>query len=254
VNGVLSVKLKLMGILAVMALSYVGNTQAAIFDASADFSIASNPNGAWSHGYSVALVGPFEPFVLYSVADSTAYGDADLDRWSATSGSGPDDTTYPFIMKNVGSSSKTVLDITVAPGELVFHPGNLNEVSILRWTAPSNGSVDISAIFEGMSTEPSGTTADVHVFHNAVALFSDTINGIPDTQSYSTTGLTVSGGDTLRFLVGAGGNGNISDSTSVAAIIDFTPEVVTPTVPEPGTALLWLLGGACCAIAARRQS
>jgi hypothetical protein len=86
---------------------------------------------------------PFSPFTLYGVADTTAYNNPSLDRWSVVPGSTADDTAYPFLMVNTGSAAVTVLDITVVPGGMVLHPGSLGEVSILRWTAPSAGVIDL---------------------------------------------------------------------------------------------------------------
>jgi hypothetical protein len=112
---------------------------------------------------------PFSPFTLYGVADTTAYNNPSLDRWSFVPGSTADDTAYPFLMVNTGSAAVTALDITVAP---------------------VNGLINISR-------------AD-------------------NVEHYTTTSLGVSG-DTTTFVVGRGNGSFTSDSTGLAAVIDFTP-------------------------------
>jgi len=224
-------------------------TASIVYNGSADYSITSNPNGVWSYGTSTTATSPFAPFTLYGVADTTAYNNANLDRWSVVPGSGPDDTAYPFLMVNTGAVSVTVLDVTLTPGEMVLHPGALGEVSILRWTAPGTGVIGIDATFTGVST--STTTTDVHVLRNLTALFDGLINigGNDDTEHYGTTSLAVNAGDTISFVVGRG-NGNFTfDTTSLAATIDYTAN--TAAVPEPGTAILVGFGAMAAFVAAR---
>jgi len=53
------------------------------FDAIGDFSITSNPNGAWSYGWTASLGSTFTSF---TVANPAMCGYAVLDQWTMTAG------------------------------------------------------------------------------------------------------------------------------------------------------------------------
>ena len=62
--------------------------------------------------------------------------------------------------------------------KIEFHPGNLGENSVFRWTAPASGQYRVHGYFVGLdSSYP--TTTDVAILHNnstASTLFSSNIN------------------------------------------------------------------------------
>src|SRR5262249_7622865 len=75
-----------------------------------------------------------------------------------------------------------------------------------------------------------GTTTDVHVLHNGLALFDDDVIGFgtSSARSFATT-LTVDTGDTIDFAVGYGNGNYFSDTTGLKASIAFhdAPALVT---------------------------
>ena len=56
---------------------------------------------------------------------------------------------------------------------LALHPGPKGEYSVVRWTAPEAGTVEISTRFTGLAER---ATTDVHVLHNGRALFDGLVN------------------------------------------------------------------------------
>ena len=109
-----------------------------------------------------------------------------------------------------------------------MHPGSSGEYAILRFTAPTTDTYNISAIFSGLDS----THQDVHILKNNAVIFVDAITGFGDTGS-SAGSLSLSSGDTLDFAVGYGNNNTYyNDSTG----LKFTANI--STIPEPTTMLL----------------
>ena len=69
-----------------------------------------------------------------------------------------------------------------------------------------------------MGIDGSPTTTDAHVLHNGASLFDGFVNRLYAGPYFETT-LAVQAGDTIDFVVGVGGNGFISDSTALDAVI-----------------------------------
>jgi hypothetical protein len=200
-----------------------------VADAAADFTIASNPNGAWSYGYSNLPGGAFTPFT----ANSTAHlGDSDFDGWfppiAQTSAA-----SHPFLARNEAMTEQQVLGLRLPPGALGLHPGPdaSNEYAVIRWTTPSTGLYEISAMFTDRDfTDPSfkrGATTDVHILHNTSSLYSAEVtqNGWGMGPSGYLNVLALSVGDVLDFAVGNGADNTIgADSTGLIATITAVPE------------------------------
>lgn len=111
-----------------------------------------------------------------------------------------------------------------APGDGIDH------AAIAGFTVGISGSYDILA---ALSRRIVGGTIDVDVFRNNDLLLS--LNGIANSNTFSTSLGNLNKGDTIYFALGPNGADG-SDGTN----FDFTLFV---TVPEPGSALLLSLGG-----------
>ncbi len=123
--------------------------------------------------------------------------------------------TDPCVTFNATRDTIRALGITWSPGQLAFHPGRDGEYAVVRWTAPDEGDVDLSAVFTSIAER---ATTDVHVLHNGRGLFDAGIN-VQDggaEQAFRKT-LAVRAGDTLDFVCGFG-NGNYGADTTALAI------------------------------------
>ncbi|MCM0591190.1 MAG: cadherin repeat domain-containing protein [Gloeotrichia echinulata DEX184] len=172
-----------------------------VFNTAKDFTLVSNPNGAWQYGYSASLTGSL---TLYTETVTSPV-------------SGWIQTIDPNVTYN-GTTSKYIFGdgVTNWPSyTTAFHPGPNGEYSFYRWIAPSSGLWNVNAVFSGYSI----TTTDVHVLVNGASQFDDLINGSGNTKTFSKSFL-VSAGNTIDFAVGLGSNGNYYyDTTGIDATI-----------------------------------
>lgn len=207
---------------------------AVIFDAADDYSATSNPNGAWSYGYSTAA----NPgvFVTY---DTTQYLVAGVNVWDSSALS-----DNPTVSKNMTNAAVGYSTVTWQPYQLALHPGRLGEYSIIRFTAPMSCNYDLEGSFSGIDVV--GATTAVSVFLNGSAWFSDELNynGNGNTASFLGT-VTMNAGDTLDFRVGDGNNGPLFDTTALEAVV--------VCIPEPSSALLGTAAVGLLALRRRRS-
>jgi hypothetical protein len=123
----------------------------------------------------------------------------------------------PCVTRNGTDHVIKALGITWAPGQLAFHPGRDGEYSVVRWTAPDEEKVEISAAFKSIAER---ATTDVHILHNSRPLFDGLINvkdGGPQTQFE--VSLTVRRGDTVDCAVGYGNGDYGADTTALDFVI-----------------------------------
>ncbi len=193
------------------------------YSAPNDFAL-TNPNGPWSYGWmrpSDLAYGLY--FDLSTLADGTQY----MTDNAIQSLGAPSVTYNP-------TASATLGDLfPLLPGQLGMHPGPNGEWSVVRWTAPATETVTLAALFTGRDTEdpPPATTTDVYVIYNSLStLFAGTVNRFRVGPYFQTT-LDMQSGDTIDFVVGDGGNGFISDSTALDAVI--LADSAGPPPPPP---------------------
>ena len=182
------------------------------YNAVGDFSATQNPDGAWSYGYHAS---GGSGFVVYT-NHSTPY--AGLERWSVTGAS------EPMVAHNGAGRPLSYATIVHPPDLLNLHPGPSLESSVVRWTAPAPGVVEMEGRFEGIDTV--GTTTDVVVGHSspsgAAVLFRGNVNGYGATAPFSIT-KPVGAGDTINFYVSSGTSNYAYDSTGLSATIVLVP-------------------------------
>ncbi|MCC6428076.1 MAG: hypothetical protein IT435_14800 [Phycisphaerales bacterium] len=202
-----------------------------VYDAAADFSATSNPNGVWSFGYQTTLGTGFNLETL-----SGNY--LGVDYWLM----GPTIHDLPGAFHNPSSTTNVNYGSAIFdPGMLILHPGASGEYSLARFTAPVAGSYQVNIGFIGQDLI-GGTTTDVHVWVNSSSVFSGAINGYHATASPGVMVVSLQANETIDAAVGYGFNSYNADSTG----LDFRVEIV----PSPGAAALMGLGGL---IAIRRR-
>ena len=126
-------------------------------------------------------------------------------------------TNEPCVTYNTDSKPFSSNRIHWKAKGLSFHPGPKGEYSVIRWTAPSNGTYRVNAAFEGIDEQ---TTTDVHVVGPSGSLFSDAINMAGRVTSAGYRGLvSMKSGQTIDFVVGYGNGSYVCDSTGIDVLI-----------------------------------
>lgn len=240
---------KLLGAaFGVAALFSVGSANATVvYDAVAQFSIANNPNGAWTYGEGTGPVFssvftknsgnvPVEPI---SVPPTVQY-------WQSSNPS----SLVPIVGKNSGPTTTCCNTVLIPPGVLWVHPGDSSDV-IVQWKAPTAGTYDIASSFALLDNQPTGVLAEI--FMNGVSLFNHVISSPAanlGTQVYgpavnfALNDVSLHLGDTLSFVVNNNGQ-YFDDSTALTATIT--------AVPEPSTWAMMVLGFAGVGFMAYRR-
>ena len=198
----------------------------------------ANPSGEWSYGYTVPGK---QPFTLYNTAGTTGEGLACwwADNWTTVGGA---------ITKSPDEGPRTINGFRFVPGWLLLHPGPQDQKATLRFTAPSDCPVLLSAHFAGTHAV---TSTDVHLLHGEKELFAADIRGAADWEhpertpqavAFCTRLLALQAGQTVDVLVGFGGDAHTCDYTAVRLTLTpleqelqrVTGEVRSFTGPLPG--------------------
>ena len=184
-----------------------------VFDLADDFSLASNPAGAWTYGYQVSLSSPFIPFT-FSKYNYDSYG-TPVEVWSINS------YEVPAIQRN--ATDKTVYSDggagTYPPGTTWFYPGpgawegspSYSEAirkqanyGVVRFTLPADAAgnyrlvADVKSAYTGWI---SGDT-DFHIFKNGVEIFGEFLPELGAANFEDA--LALAPGDTIDFVIGRG--------------------------------------------------
>jgi hypothetical protein len=166
------------------------------YNATTDFSISQgNPNGVWSYGW---MPTDFSSFNLYTQS-GTVWNNS-----PAWFGWGGDRTPH------VALNTDGVGEYGVPPGWLDLHPGNGDQPSVIRWTAPAAGDVTVVGEF----LPGNGGIMDVAVRLENQPWWSATDSGAFNLQT------DVTAGETIDFAVYGGygyGDTPISADITLAA-------------------------------------
>jgi hypothetical protein len=229
----------------VVAVCATAASAGTVWDAVADFSGASNPNGAWSYGYGV---GP-----IWGGAFDLGWVDATGGGWTRSQGGAPDYS--PYMAANLTDTAGTYpahsLNLSSGTGGDDYH-------CLVRWTAPADGWYQVDSVYAMMSyADGSYWTGemDVTTAVNGVAVFADKVSGfdysgyygVPEWPTYEPGPKSATGtyyllaGNTVDFAAGIGWINAGSDFANVGGC-------KVTAVPEPST-LVALLSAAGALIA-----
>jgi hypothetical protein len=206
------------------ALVFLASTATAVragpvYDAAADFSFTSNPNGVWSYGYETTLGGAFNAYSLTTVVNT-------IDFWHLN---GPNQT--PNVGYNPNPGSVTFASTTFLPGQVTAHPGSNHELSVIRFTAPNSGFYQLTSDFN-MRSWGGTTSTDVHVLLNNAGLFNSTVTGFGSVAAFNVPFLSLNAGDRVDFVVGDNGN-YLGDTTQLRARLEAVQAPTGMPAPEP---------------------
>ena len=218
-----------------LSLAFVPVASAgSVYDAVADFSLSSNPNGTWSY-----LSGA--PGSAPSLMTQTIVTTSQNDWWN---GQQLPDAAY--VAKNP-TGSIVFLGTRIQPPWLLNMDPQSN-TDITRWTAPSAGVWSFAALFGGIDVNEQSHPVEILENGSTVLLSPTTISSYGQVVTFSDT-LTLAQGDTLDFIVNTGPStfaflGTGFDVTiQEGSVIPPFPPPPPPLsgVPEPSSLLLSVL-------------
>lgn len=216
----------LLTVVAIVGLASARNAQAA--NVRADFSTASNPNGAWSYAAfdsnSLAL---FESNVM----TPGGIGGHVLSWWH------PDFSDYPNV---------SISEIT-PEGFLSIHPSD-GLRSAVGYEAFADGLYHFVGEFRALDSDAWGTTTDFHIQapdSSTIAAGNLSYYGGPSSHAFSFARPLLAG-QTVVFSVGSGGDNQHYDNTGLRLV------VTNSVVPEPAAGLLLTMVLATMAAQRRR--
>lgn len=180
------------------------------------YTTGSNPNSAWSYGWEQTL-------------------NSSLNLFTNAAGSGWYHGNGANIWKNLGSSTA----YGVASGDVSLHPGSSGAFAVIRWTAPTSGTITASGFFG------SGDLGSMSYYISVNgATTSQWINDAK-TENFSFSQV-VNAGDKIDFIVGVGASGWGWGNTPLSLTI-------TQAVPEPESYALMMAGLGLIGVIARRR-
>lgn len=181
------------------------------YNAAAQFSSSSNPNGAWSYGWSQSRGSAFKP-------DPLPFSLMGLNGWTSKCC----EATEPDIYHNPTDAAINPTGTAPIPaGALALRPGSDGQNAILRWTAPEDGHYAVKAVYSGLDSAP--TDAQVSILLSAVQLFSSRVDGHGPASNKEFSGtVPMLAGDTLEFVVAPEDNGSYSHDTTTLSVV-ITP-------------------------------
>ena len=212
------------------------------YDPVADWNSSSNTTAdTWQYGTETTLGGTFTLF-----PDNNAKTTAPTyDLWDLRNSVG---INGPFIGFN---SSGTTINAGGSPnllwpsGVLQIAPGVTPDDTVLRWVAPSNGSIDITGDF----TDLQASSVGLYIQADGSTIFSSSYDGSSHQAAvpFSLSNLSIAQGEDIDFIVGSGG-ADFNDSVGISATLapsesgpGLASAVPLPSAAWSGLAMLAIL-------------
>jgi hypothetical protein len=153
-----------------------------------NFSLASNPAGAWTYGYEPTPGGTF-------TAD-TVVGNLFTDCSGWYDGQGF--PNGPIVALNSSLYSHQYLTVIV-PNDMLYL-GAQTDAAVVRWTAPVSGRYWIFGQFQGLDLDLPNVSVDVYQ-DGTTSLFSGSLTSFGFYLDFDLSGLTLKAGSTIDFIV-----------------------------------------------------
>lgn len=204
-----------------LASASIASASTTPYDAVADFTSTSNPNGPWSYGY--GATGAYNTLSGFNAftAGGTSWSNSGY-AYQAIAADGLPVVGYNTPGNLPGAGGLTT--VSVPQTELWMHPGNnANQDAIILLTIGTSGSYDLNAEFTGRSSSGVGDGVNVGIYINGVLLGGSYLNGTYG-ANYSYDGkVHLNAGDVISFDLNKNVNYG-SDSTGFEATLTATPE------------------------------
>jgi hypothetical protein len=228
-------------VLSCVALALCASVASAtVWDALADFSSATNPNGAWTYGFGDSPTNFVGAYDLVNVDYGTTQP-----IWTRSMGGSPSYSSYMWCNMSdancLSYPAKSINVCSATDGDDYF--------GFLRWTAPADGWYQVDSRYEMMGIDGAywAGEMDVHTVVNGTQVFDSFVSGsdysaqnelwpIYDPYPKTATGTYyLTAGSTVDFTAGIGWVNSLSDFCNLAGCR-------VSTVPEPGTLALLACG------------
>lgn len=181
-----------------------------------DFSVTSNPGGAWTLGWKQTLPGAFTPVTF--VGPGASDNGVPFYCWSIEQFVLPGFYYYP--LTNTATAVNAWGQGVHPPGTVMYLAGETapQNFGVIRFTAPSSGPFHVAVgVQHYLDGDLAGDT-EFHVHQNGVALLDQFLT--PTERTGYTNTLTLAAGDTLDFAVGRGEDGSLySSGLEIEAVI-----------------------------------
>jgi hypothetical protein len=222
IQGELNMRIRIL-LMALAVLGWATCAQAELlsYDLSADFSLAANPNGAWTYG-SCPVGSPLSGFSPYTHTGAIW----DIVGWTFGPGADPY-WADPNVSYNASSSEYVNFGYHWAAKGVGLGSSGDNS-AVVRWTCQEAGAYDVNATFTGALEGDSVSAWLVSLNTSDAWLMPVAAHGYGESQTY-TGQLTLATGDTLDFVNYLG-----AQYTGLSATIN--------QVPEPSSLVMLALG------------
>ena len=235
-------RLKLLAATAVLIPFAAVTGHATVYDAVSGFALLPASAAPFSYGYRIGA-GAFTPY------DSTTASCAGIGGLACNYAAGFNNNTLPAVGKNTTGSLIVNGSVRIPTDELFLHPVGLNSGlpagdTIVRFTAPTAGTYQVSGLFQLIDVSPSGVAVSIE---GGTLPFAAPLAGpYLTTANFSFSTVLLAGG-TLDFVVDPAGS-YFNDSTGLSATI------TSSDIPEPASMALLGLGLTAMAAVRRRRA
>jgi hypothetical protein len=199
---------------AILVALLASAASAQTYNVVTDFSLASNPNGAWTYGF---LFMPGTSFIPYTSSSRTCT--PGLSLWGLVISPC---YSIPAVGQNTTGTTFCWATDCLPPDYLVTSPGDNDRLNVVRWTAPTAGVYGVSGSVMGTDCVYP-TSADFHVSQNNHQLVTVVVDNCDVPASFNLR-RTFAAGDRLDFTTDWGCNHNTyGDGTGFKATITPIP-------------------------------
>ena len=202
------------------------------YELAQSFSVAHNPNGAWSYGWASEFGGSF------TLLNALRFGQSDnslpVPTWAPVGESLPEVCCNNTSNVMISAYGQAVLP----PGSVWFYPGWQGEsenYGIIRFTVPTgkSGTYRLETVVAPVATGSWQGDSDFHVIRSGTELFGQFLS--PTNGTGYTNLVALNENDTIDFAIGRGVDGK-ADGSGLRITATLTWVTNTPPPPPPPAA------------------
>ncbi|KAF0489041.1 pep-cterm domain protein [Gigaspora margarita] len=195
-------------------------SQSSKWSLSNDFSAIQNPSSVWSYGYREVVTGTF---FLLTHLDKDPKGTG-IVAWFPVNATW--NTNWLGVYYNPNPTAALLVynsNMTYTAHGVGMHPhSNVGTPSVVRFTAPKDGSYALSLTATHVDDHATNSRTGLYIIHNNLeTLWEGEIFGIGASKSYNSPdgGSNIKTNETIDFIVGQGLTGNVNDNINFATTL-----------------------------------